>query len=236
MSKWASECVCVRALCVLLNAADPAFITFYISEFLLLIFFPPFISSFHLFGGLSKLVFLIVPFISFKIYHILWDELVAAYIQWLDCSALTMCMCSPTVSCVFVPLQSLDDGRPQKALQKPPLRQETNMANFSYRFSMYNINGEAWLWANLKTICSTSCSLLIILFPSYFTLCRGLEPGRDSWPGRPHGGPLLHWAGAQYNFQTKFHISGTEQRPTEGAWTQCKHEAHRHRWRREQRR
>ncbi|CAB1458584.1 unnamed protein product, partial [Pleuronectes platessa] len=31
-------------------------------------------------------------------------------------------------------------GKPQKALQKPPLRQETNMANFSYRFSMYNIN------------------------------------------------------------------------------------------------
>uniref|UniRef100_A0A3Q2XS78 Ras association (RalGDS/AF-6) and pleckstrin homology domains 1b n=1 Tax=Hippocampus comes TaxID=109280 RepID=A0A3Q2XS78_HIPCM len=36
--------------------------------------------------------------------------------------------------------QSMDDGRPQKALQKPPLRQETNIANFSYRFSMYNIN------------------------------------------------------------------------------------------------
>lgn len=36
--------------------------------------------------------------------------------------------------------QSLDDGKPQKAIQKPPLRQETNMANFSYRFSMYNIN------------------------------------------------------------------------------------------------
>uniref|UniRef100_H3DAK8 Ras association (RalGDS/AF-6) and pleckstrin homology domains 1b n=1 Tax=Tetraodon nigroviridis TaxID=99883 RepID=H3DAK8_TETNG len=36
--------------------------------------------------------------------------------------------------------QSLDDGRPQKPVQKPPLRQETNMANFSYRFSMYNIN------------------------------------------------------------------------------------------------
>uniref|UniRef100_A0A3B4AH98 Uncharacterized protein n=1 Tax=Periophthalmus magnuspinnatus TaxID=409849 RepID=A0A3B4AH98_9GOBI len=36
--------------------------------------------------------------------------------------------------------QSLDDGRPQKSVQKPPLRQETNMANFSYRFSMYNIN------------------------------------------------------------------------------------------------
>ncbi|XP_071210400.1 ras-associated and pleckstrin homology domains-containing protein 1-like isoform X1 [Salvelinus alpinus] len=39
--------------------------------------------------------------------------------------------------------QSLDDGRPetvQKAPQKAPLRQETNMANFCNRFSMYNIN------------------------------------------------------------------------------------------------
>ncbi|XP_072253646.1 ras-associated and pleckstrin homology domains-containing protein 1a isoform X1 [Leuresthes tenuis] len=37
--------------------------------------------------------------------------------------------------------QSLDDGRPeQPAQQKAPLRQETNMANFSYRFSIYNIN------------------------------------------------------------------------------------------------
>uniref|UniRef100_A0A3Q2T4F9 Ras association (RalGDS/AF-6) and pleckstrin homology domains 1 n=1 Tax=Fundulus heteroclitus TaxID=8078 RepID=A0A3Q2T4F9_FUNHE len=37
--------------------------------------------------------------------------------------------------------QSLDDGRPEGApQQKAPLRQETNMANFSYRFSIYNIN------------------------------------------------------------------------------------------------
>ncbi|XP_034549973.1 ras-associated and pleckstrin homology domains-containing protein 1-like [Notolabrus celidotus] len=39
--------------------------------------------------------------------------------------------------------QSLDDGRPQQQQppqQKAPLRQETNMANFSYRFSIYNIN------------------------------------------------------------------------------------------------
>lgn len=48
-------------------------------------------------------------------------------------------------------LQSLDDGRPQKALQKPPLRQETNMANFSYRFSMYNINGKTSLQYNNRT-------------------------------------------------------------------------------------
>ncbi|KAM6934269.1 ras-associated and pleckstrin homology domains-containing protein 1-like [Xenentodon cancila] len=37
--------------------------------------------------------------------------------------------------------QSLDDGRPERVpQQKAPLRQETNMANFSYRFSIYNIN------------------------------------------------------------------------------------------------
>ncbi|KAM4608721.1 ras-associated and pleckstrin homology domains-containing protein 1-like [Polymixia lowei] len=37
--------------------------------------------------------------------------------------------------------QSLDDGRPDAPpQQKAPLRQETNMANFSYRFSIYNIN------------------------------------------------------------------------------------------------
>ncbi|XP_077473391.1 ras-associated and pleckstrin homology domains-containing protein 1a isoform X2 [Stigmatopora argus] len=37
--------------------------------------------------------------------------------------------------------QSLDDGRPERPLQrKAPLRQETNMANFSYRFSICNIN------------------------------------------------------------------------------------------------
>ncbi|XP_031160954.1 ras-associated and pleckstrin homology domains-containing protein 1a isoform X1 [Sander lucioperca] len=37
--------------------------------------------------------------------------------------------------------KSLDDGRPeQPPQQEAPLRQETNMANFSYRFSIYNIN------------------------------------------------------------------------------------------------
>uniref|UniRef100_A0A671KVS9 Ras-associated and pleckstrin homology domains-containing protein 1-like n=1 Tax=Sinocyclocheilus anshuiensis TaxID=1608454 RepID=A0A671KVS9_9TELE len=35
--------------------------------------------------------------------------------------------------------KSLDDGRPEK-VQKAPLRQETNMANMAYRFSIYNIN------------------------------------------------------------------------------------------------
>ncbi|XP_067371607.1 ras-associated and pleckstrin homology domains-containing protein 1a isoform X1 [Channa argus] len=36
--------------------------------------------------------------------------------------------------------QSLDDGRPERPPEKKaPLRQETNMANFSYRFSIYNI-------------------------------------------------------------------------------------------------
>nr|XP_055070537.1 ras-associated and pleckstrin homology domains-containing protein 1a isoform X2 [Misgurnus anguillicaudatus] len=35
--------------------------------------------------------------------------------------------------------KSLDDGRPEK-VQKAPLRQESNMANMAYRFSVYNIN------------------------------------------------------------------------------------------------
>ncbi|XP_027020053.2 ras-associated and pleckstrin homology domains-containing protein 1a isoform X1 [Tachysurus fulvidraco] len=36
--------------------------------------------------------------------------------------------------------KSLDDGKSEKGVEKAPLRQETNMANFSYRFSIYNIN------------------------------------------------------------------------------------------------
>lgn len=45
---------------------------------------------------------------------------------------------------VFPSVKSLDDGRPAQpqSQQKAPLRQETNMANFSYRFSIYNINGQ----------------------------------------------------------------------------------------------
>ncbi|XP_039613766.1 ras-associated and pleckstrin homology domains-containing protein 1-like isoform X2 [Polypterus senegalus] len=35
--------------------------------------------------------------------------------------------------------QSLDDGKPDQ-LRKSPLRHETNLANFSYRFSVYNLN------------------------------------------------------------------------------------------------
>ncbi|XP_062907818.1 ras-associated and pleckstrin homology domains-containing protein 1a isoform X6 [Mobula hypostoma] len=35
--------------------------------------------------------------------------------------------------------QSLDTGKPEE-LKRSPLRQETNLANFSYRFSMYNLN------------------------------------------------------------------------------------------------
>ncbi|XP_048454658.1 ras-associated and pleckstrin homology domains-containing protein 1-like [Rhincodon typus] len=35
--------------------------------------------------------------------------------------------------------QSLDTGKPEE-VKKSPLRQETNLANFSYRFSMYNLN------------------------------------------------------------------------------------------------
>nr|XP_014345616.1 PREDICTED: ras-associated and pleckstrin homology domains-containing protein 1 isoform X2 [Latimeria chalumnae] len=36
--------------------------------------------------------------------------------------------------------QSLDTEKPPDQTKKSPLRQETNLANFSYRFSMYNLN------------------------------------------------------------------------------------------------
>ncbi|KAG8558809.1 hypothetical protein GDO81_017158 [Engystomops pustulosus] len=36
--------------------------------------------------------------------------------------------------------QSLDTETPEEPVKRSPLRQETNLANFSYRFSMYNIN------------------------------------------------------------------------------------------------
>ncbi|NXA57824.1 RAPH1 protein, partial [Mohoua ochrocephala] len=36
--------------------------------------------------------------------------------------------------------QSLDADKPMAPVKRSPLRQETNLANFSYRFSMYNLN------------------------------------------------------------------------------------------------
>ncbi|CAN0136409.1 unnamed protein product [Bubo scandiacus] len=36
--------------------------------------------------------------------------------------------------------QSLDTDKPVAPVKRSPLRQETNLANFSYRFSMYNLN------------------------------------------------------------------------------------------------
>uniref|UniRef100_A0A8C8SXA8 Ras association (RalGDS/AF-6) and pleckstrin homology domains 1 n=1 Tax=Pelusios castaneus TaxID=367368 RepID=A0A8C8SXA8_9SAUR len=36
--------------------------------------------------------------------------------------------------------QSLDTEKPVEPVKRSPLRQETNIANFSYRFSMYNLN------------------------------------------------------------------------------------------------
>uniref|UniRef100_A0A3B4DQ82 Ras association (RalGDS/AF-6) and pleckstrin homology domains 1b n=1 Tax=Pygocentrus nattereri TaxID=42514 RepID=A0A3B4DQ82_PYGNA len=67
--------------------------------------------------------------------------------------------------------QSLDDGRPGK-VQKAPLREETNLANFSYRFSMYNINeainqGETVdLDALMADLCSIEQELSTIGKPS----------------------------------------------------------------------
>uniref|UniRef100_A0A8D0AEW0 Ras association (RalGDS/AF-6) and pleckstrin homology domains 1b n=1 Tax=Sander lucioperca TaxID=283035 RepID=A0A8D0AEW0_SANLU len=83
--------------------------------------------------------------------------------------------------------QSLDDGRPQKPLQKPPLRQETNMANFSYRFSMYNINealnqGDTVdLDALMADLCSIEQELNTISKPN--SASRGQNKGQQRAPG-----------------------------------------------------
>ncbi|RXN28121.1 ras-associated and pleckstrin homology domains-containing 1 isoform X1 [Labeo rohita] len=67
--------------------------------------------------------------------------------------------------------KSLDDGRPEK-VQKAPLRQETNMANMAYRFSIYNINealnqGDAVdLDALMADLCSIEQELSTIGKPS----------------------------------------------------------------------
>ncbi|XP_062865370.1 ras-associated and pleckstrin homology domains-containing protein 1b isoform X3 [Trichomycterus rosablanca] len=67
--------------------------------------------------------------------------------------------------------QSLDDGRSGN-LKKAPLREETNLANFSYRFSMYNINeainqGEPVdLDALMADLCSIEHELSTISKPS----------------------------------------------------------------------
>uniref|UniRef100_A0A3B5RE46 Ras association (RalGDS/AF-6) and pleckstrin homology domains 1b n=1 Tax=Xiphophorus maculatus TaxID=8083 RepID=A0A3B5RE46_XIPMA len=83
--------------------------------------------------------------------------------------------------------QSLDDGRPQKALQKPPLRQETNIANFSYRFSMYNINealnqGDTVdLDALMADLCSIEQELSTISKPN--SASRSQNKGQQRGPG-----------------------------------------------------
>uniref|UniRef100_A0AAQ4PBH0 Ras association (RalGDS/AF-6) and pleckstrin homology domains 1b n=1 Tax=Gasterosteus aculeatus aculeatus TaxID=481459 RepID=A0AAQ4PBH0_GASAC len=83
--------------------------------------------------------------------------------------------------------QSLDDGKPQKPLQKPPLRQETNMANFSYRFSMYNINealnqGDTVdLDALMADLCTIEQELNTISKPN--SSSRGQNKGQQRGPG-----------------------------------------------------
>lgn len=77
-------------------------------------------------------------------------------------SSLIVLQCPFTV---FLSLQSLDDGRPERPPQhKPPLRQDTNMANFSYRFSIYNINGQTITALNLTFIVLCSVCLNILMF------------------------------------------------------------------------
>ncbi|KAK1876728.1 Ras-associated and pleckstrin like domains-containing protein 1 [Dissostichus eleginoides] len=79
------------------------------------------------------------------------------------------------------------DKLTQKPLQKAPLRQETNMANFSYRFSMYNINealnqGDTVdLDALMADLCSIEQELNTISKPN--SASRGQTKGQPRAPG-----------------------------------------------------
>ncbi|XP_061659847.1 ras-associated and pleckstrin homology domains-containing protein 1b isoform X2 [Syngnathoides biaculeatus] len=93
--------------------------------------------------------------------------------------------------------QGMDDGRTQKALQKPPLRQETNIANFSYRFSMYNINealnqGETVdLDALMADLCTIEQELSTISKPNSRSQSKrtlGGRSARTKHPGTSGGG------------------------------------------------
>lgn len=83
-------------------------------------------------------------------------------------------------------LQSLDDGRPeQPPQQKAPLRQETNMANFSYRFSIYNINGQPHtdthsLWQSDFRTYFLSCSVCgLVSHPDVSVSAEALNQGEN---------------------------------------------------------
>ncbi|XP_072541772.1 ras-associated and pleckstrin homology domains-containing protein 1a isoform X1 [Salminus brasiliensis] len=88
--------------------------------------------------------------------------------------------------------KSLDDEKPEK-MQKAPLRQETNMANFSYRFSIYNINealnqGDSVdLDALMADLCSIEQELTTIGKPSGST-SRLVLPGDTRVRQKPPAG------------------------------------------------
>ncbi|XP_059355741.1 ras-associated and pleckstrin homology domains-containing protein 1a isoform X2 [Carassius carassius] len=89
----------------------------------------------------------------------------------------------------------VEDGRPEK-VQKAPLRQETNMANMAYRFSVYNINealnqGDAVdLDALMADLCSIEQELSTIGKPSTASSRLGLtgdtKVRQKPPPGRSH--------------------------------------------------
>ncbi|XP_062312790.1 ras-associated and pleckstrin homology domains-containing protein 1a isoform X1 [Osmerus eperlanus] len=92
--------------------------------------------------------------------------------------------------------QSLDDGKPEPPKsQKAPLRQETNMANFSYRFSIYNINealnqgGDSVdLDALMADLCSIEQELSTIGKPNNTGMTRLGVPGEPKVRQKPPAG------------------------------------------------
>ncbi|KAJ8352755.1 hypothetical protein SKAU_G00242310 [Synaphobranchus kaupii] len=126
--------------------------------------------------------------------------------------------------------QSLDDGKPEK-VQKAPLRQETNLANFSYRFSMYNINealnqGDTVdLDALMADLCSIEQELSSISKPNSGGTSRLGVPGESKLRQKPpagrsgsakHGGGGGQQRGQQQQQRpgvALLHSAGRRQRP-----------------------
>ncbi|TRY83684.1 hypothetical protein DNTS_034382 [Danionella cerebrum] len=121
--------------------------------------------------------------------------------------------------------KSLDDGRPEK-VQKAPLRQETNMANMAYRFSIYNINealsqGEAVdLDSLMADLCSIEQELSTIAKPSSASSRLGLtgEPKLRQKPpaGRSHSTKQTSSASSSTRASpaSTVRVSGANSRPS----------------------
>ncbi|XP_015744069.1 ras-associated and pleckstrin homology domains-containing protein 1 [Python bivittatus] len=93
--------------------------------------------------------------------------------------------------------QSLDTDKPMEPVKRSPLRQDANIANFSYRFSMYNLNealnqGETVdLDALMADLCSIEQELSSIGSQSANSTSMKCFPAEGKMTQKPPGGSRL---------------------------------------------